>query len=149
MNWTSLSTHGLRWLTGLSLALVAWQGADAQTFKMPCQVEGVIPALDDRKIPPEKIEVEIQSMGKNIFLKVNGSKLYQVQASSLTTDDFAGKNLTSSKQLGAVRKHQLTGFVSEVRIERETVTLYAYHDIVYRGKNVRLQFEGPCTLPAQ
>ena len=73
----------------------------------------MIPALDDRKIPPEKIEVEIQSMGKNIFLKVNGSKLYQVQASSLTTDDFAGKNLTSSKQLGAVRKHHLTGFVSE------------------------------------
>ncbi|WP_408595451.1 hypothetical protein [Limnohabitans sp.] len=149
MNRTSLSTHGVRWLMGLSFGLVAWQGAGAQTFKMPCQVEGVIPALDDRKIPPEKIEVEIQSMGKNIFLKVNGSKLYQVQASSLTTDDFAGKNLTSSKQLGAVRKHQLTGFVSEVRIERETVTLYAYHDIVYRGKNVRLQFEGPCTLPAQ
>ena len=149
MNRTSLSAHGVRWLMGLSFGLVAWQGAGAQTFKMPCQVEGVIPALDDRKIPPEKIEVEIQSMGKNIFLKVNGSKLYQVQASSLTTDDFAGKNLTSSKQLGAVRKHQLTGFVSEVRIERETVTLYAYHDIVYRGKNVRLQFEGPCTLPAQ
>jgi hypothetical protein len=149
MNRTFLSAHGVRWLMGLSFGLVAWQGAGAQTFKMPCQVEGVIPALDDRKIPPEKIEVEIQSMGKNIFLKVNGSKLYQVQASSLTTDDFAGKNLTSSKQLGAVRKHQLTGFVSEVRIERETVTLYAYHDIVYRGKNVRLQFEGPCTLPAQ
>jgi hypothetical protein len=124
-------------------------GAFAQTFKMPCQVEGVIPALEDRKLAPEKVEVEIQSMGKNIFLKVNGSRLYQVQASSLVTDDFAGKNLTSAKQLGAQRKHQLSGLMSEIRIERETVMLYAYNDIVYRGKTVRLMFEGPCTLPPQ
>ena len=55
----------------LSLGVMAWQSANAQTFKMPCQVEGVIPALEDRKIAPEKIEVEIQSMGKNIFLKVS------------------------------------------------------------------------------
>ncbi len=121
----------------------------AQTFKMPCVVEGVIPAFEDLKIASEKIEVEIQTMGKNVFLKTNGSKLYQVMASSLITEDFAGKNLTSAKQLGAQRKHQLTGFMSEIRIERETVTLYAFNDIVYRGKNVRLQFQGPCTLPAQ
>lgn len=121
----------------------------AQTFKMPCVVEGVIPAVDDLKIPSEKIDVEIQTMGKNIFLKTNGSKLYQVIASSLTTEDFVGRNLNSAKQLGAQRKHQLTGFMSEIRIERETVTLYATNDIVYRGKNVRLQFQGPCTLPAQ
>lgn len=138
-----------RSLVMMCLCVLGVQAASAQTFKMPCQVEGLIPALDDRKIPPEKVEVEIQSLGKNIFLKVNGSKLYQVQASSLTTDDFAGKNLTTSKQMGAQRKHQLTGLMSEIRIERETVTLYAYNDIVYRGRTVRLQFEGPCTVPAQ
>lgn len=121
----------------------------AQTFKMPCVVEGVIPAMEDLKLPSEKIDVEIQAMGKNIFLKTNGSKLYQVIASSLITEDFAGKNLTTAKQMGAQRKHQLTGFMSEIRIERETVTLYAFHDIVYRGKNVRVQFQGPCTVPAQ
>ena len=146
MNWTSLFSLGFRWWMALSLGVMAWQSANAQTFKMPCQVEGVIPALEDRKIAPEKIEVEIQSMGKNIFLKVNGSKLYQVQASSLTTDDFAGKNLTSSKQLGAMRKHQLTGFVSEIRIERETVTLYAYHDIVYRGRSEERRVGKECRL---
>ena len=86
---------------------------------------------------------------KTFFLKTNGSKLYQVIASSLTTEDFVGKNLNSAKQMGAQRKHQLTGFMSEIRIERETITLYAFNDIVYRGKNVRLQFQGPCTLPAQ
>jgi len=133
----------------LACCLLGTNQALAQTFKMPCVVEGVIPALDDQKISSEKIDVEIQTMGKNIFLKTNGSKLYQVIASSLTTEDFVGKNLNSGKQLGAQRKHQLTGFMSEIRIERETVTLYAFNDIVYRGKNVRLQFQGPCTLPAQ
>lgn len=121
----------------------------AQTFKMPCEVAGVIAALDDQKIPPEKIEVEIQAMGKNIFLKVNGSKLYQTQASSLTTEDFVGKNLTGPKQMGAQRKHKASGQESEIRIERESVTLYAYHDTLYRGKNVRVQFEGPCKVPGQ
>ncbi len=133
----------------LACCALGMQGAVAQTFKMPCVVEGVIPALDEQKIPSEKIDVEIQTMGKNIFLKTNGSKLYQVVVNSLTTEDFVGKNLNSSKQLGAQRKHQLTGFLSEIRIERETVTLYAFNDIVYRGKNVRLQFQGPCTLPVQ
>ena len=135
----------------LALVCCVWgmSPAVAQTFKMPCVVEGVIAAVDDLKIPSEKIDVEIQTMGKNIFLKTNGSKLYQVIASSLTTEDFVGKNLNSAKQLGAQRKHQLTGFMSEIRIERETITLYAFNDIVYRGKNVRLQFQGPCTLPAQ
>jgi hypothetical protein len=63
----------------------------AQTFKMSCELEGVIPALEDRKLKPEKVVVEIQTMGKNLFMKVVGSNLYTVQASSLTTEEFAGK----------------------------------------------------------
>lgn len=138
-----------RLLAVLACGVLGTELAVAQTFKMPCVVEGVIASLEDQKIPSEKIDVEIQTMGKNIFLKTSGSKLYQVIASSLTTEDFVGKNLTSAKQLGAQRKHQLTGFMSEIRIERDTITLYAFNDIVYRGRNVRLQFQGPCTLPPQ
>ena len=39
----------------------------AQTFKMPCEVEATIPAMEDVKIKPQKVVIEIQSMGKNIF----------------------------------------------------------------------------------
>jgi hypothetical protein len=130
--------------------LIAWIGAGsawAQTFKMPCEVEGVIPDLDDRKVKAEKVVVEIQSMGKNIFLKINGSKLYQTQASSLTTEEFVGKNLTTEKQMGATRKHKATGQESEIRIERETVTLFAFHDMDYRGRTIRMNITGPCTPP--
>ena len=122
---------------------VAW----AQTFKMPCEVEGVIPDLEDRKVKAEKVVVEIQSMGKNIFLKINGSKLYQTQASSLTTEEYVGKNLTTDKQMGATRKHKATGQESEIRIDRETVTLFAFHDMDYRGRTIRMHITGPCTVP--
>lgn len=138
-------------LVVLCAALVGWvslpSSAFAQTFKMPCEVEGVIPALDDLKIKPEKAAVEIQTMGKNIFLKLNGPSLYQVQVSSLTAEDFAGKNLTTAKEMGAYRKNKLTGAESEIRIDQATVMLSAYSDIVFQGKKVRLTITGPCTVP--
>jgi hypothetical protein len=133
--------------TCLLIVLISTGAAWAQTFKMPCEVEGVIPDLDDRKVKAEKVVVEIQSMGKNIFLKINGSKLYQTQASSLTTEEFVGKNLTTEKQMGATRKHKATGQESEIRIDRETVTLFAFHDLDYRGRTIRMNITGPCTPP--
>ena len=119
----------------------------AQTFKISCELEGVIPALEDRKLKPEKVVVEIQTMGKNIFMKVVGSNLYTVQASSLTTEEFAGTNLTSQKQMGVTRKNKTTGFESEIRIERETVMMTAFNDMEYRGKTVRVLLSGPCIRP--
>jgi len=119
----------------------------AQTFKMSCELEGVIPALEDRKIKPEQVVVEIQTMGKNLFMKVVGSKLYTVQASSLTTQEFVGKNLTTQKLMGVTRKNKTTGFESEIRIERETVMMTAFNDVEYRGKSVRVLLSGPCIRP--
>ena len=121
--------------------------AQAQTFKMPCDVEGVIPALEDKKIPPERIEIEIQGLGKNIFMKTVGSKYYQTIVNSLTTEEFVGKNLTTEKGMGATRKHKKTGYEAEIFIDRQTVVLSAFQDIDERGKKVRVQFTGPCTLP--
>ncbi len=140
----------LRRLTLAALSVwgcVGMTPALAQTFKMPCEVEGVIPALDDLKIKPEKATMEIQTMGKNIFLKLNGPGLYQVQVSSLTAEDFVGKNLTTAKEMGAYRKNKLTGAESEIRIEQATVLLSAYTDTVYQGKKVRLNITAPCTVP--
>jgi hypothetical protein len=121
--------------------------AFAQTFKMPCEVEGVIPAMEDRKIQAEKVVIEIQSMGKNIFLKMNGPAPYVVQASSLATEEFSGKNLTTPKEMGAFRKHKVTGAESEIRIDQATVVVSAYSDIDYLGKKVRINISGPCRPP--
>lgn len=140
----------MRFIAQISLGLgmvMSVPAVSAQTFKMPCEVEGTMAAMDDKKIPPERIEVEIQGMGKNIFLKTVGSRYYQLIANSLTTEDYVGKNLTTEKAMGATRKHKKTGYESEVLIDRQTVTLSAFHDIDEHGKKVRVHFTGPCTLP--
>ena len=137
-----------RWFwIGLGLCGLLPALASAQTFRMPCEVSATIPALEDRKLPPEKAEVEIQTMGKNIFLRLNGTKNYFVTVSSLSTDEFTGKNLTTAKEMGAWRKFKKNGHESEIRIARDTVALSAFHDVVYQGKLVRVQIQGPCTLP--
>ena len=137
-----------KWMV-LGGALIVWGISHAQTFKMPCDVSGTIPDLDNTKLAPERIVVEIQSMGKNLFLKIPNSKSYSAQASSLETDDFLGKNLTTAQQMGANRKNKATGAETEIRIVRQTRVLYGYTDTNYQGKNVRVFFEGPCTPPAQ
>lgn len=119
----------------------------AQTFKMPCEVEATIPAQEDVKIKPQKVVIEIQSMGKNIFLKMNGPEPYLLIANSLATEEFTGKNLTTAKEMGAFRKHKVTGAESEIRIEQATVNVSAYHDTTYMGKKVRVNITGPCSVP--
>ena len=119
----------------------------AQTFKMPCEVEATIPTMEDVKIKPQKVVIEIQSMGKNIFLKMNGPEPYLLIANSLATEEYTGKNLTTAKEMGAFRKHKVTGAESEIRIEQATVIVTAYTDTTYMGKKVRINITGPCSVP--
>ena len=93
IRWWAKSVALVCVFVGAGLCGSVW----AQTFKMPCEVEGSIPSLKDRKLDAAKVVVEIQSMGKNVFLKINGPSLYQVQVTSLTTEEFDGKNLTTAK----------------------------------------------------
>jgi hypothetical protein len=130
----------------LGMAVLATP-AFAQTFKMPCQVEASIPLMEDVKIKPEKVVIEIQSLGKNIFLKMNGPEPYLLIANSLATEEFTGKNLTTAKEMGAFRKHKVTGAESEIRIDQATVVVTAYHDTTYMGKKVRMNITGPCSVP--
>ncbi|BDU59061.1 hypothetical protein LMORI2_20430 [Limnohabitans sp. MORI2] len=142
-------TMNLNRLLQAVLCAVALLGmpAFAQTFKMPCEVEATIPAAEDVKIKPQKVVIEIQSMGKNIFLKMNGPEPYTLIANSLATEEFTGKNLTTAKEMGAFRKHKVTGAESEIRIEQATVIVSAYHDTTYMGKKVRINITGPCSVP--
>jgi hypothetical protein len=121
--------------------------AFAQTFKMPCEVEASIPAQEDVKIKPQKVVIEIQSLGKNIFLKMNGPEPYVLIANSLATEEYTGKNLTTAKEMGAFRKHKVTGAESEIRIEQATVVVTAFTDTTYMGKKVRIHITGPCGMP--
>ena len=137
-----------RLLQATLLCMAVWAApVHAQTFKMPCEVEATIPAMEDVKIKPQKVVIEIQSMGKNIFLKMNGPEPYVLIANSLATEEYTGKNLTSAKEMGAFRKHKVTGAESEIRIEQATVIVTAFTDTTYMGKKVRVNITGPCSVP--
>lgn len=145
------------WLTGpwaigwrvLGLAFIlggpvlSW----ADTFKMSCQVEGVIEQLEGKKIPPAKVTVEIGSIGKNVFMNLDGPKPYDLRISSLATEKFQGKNLTNDVHLGVSSKSIQTGESYEITISRDKVFLTAFKDMAQAGQMNRFTFQGPCQLP--
>ena len=134
--------------TGLiALACAGVTGlTSAQTFRLTCELQGIIPALEDRKLRPAQVTVEMQSIGKNIFLKLVGPRYYDMKVSSLTTEAYAGTNLTTAGTIGARARHLDTGRVTEIRIERDTILLTGYSDIDFRGKVLRMNLEGPCAM---
>ena len=144
----AMSMNFSRLLQAVLLCLAVFaSSAFAQTFKMPCEVEGVIPAMDDLKLKPQKVVIEIQSLGNNMFFKMNGPEPYVLITNSLTTEEFNGKNLTTAKEMGAFRKHKVTGAESEIRIAQATVFVTAFTDTTYLGKKVRINITGPCSAP--
>ncbi len=127
--------------------ILAWGSVvQAQTFRLSCELQGTIPALEDRKLKPATVTVEMQSIGKNIFIKLIGPRYYDMKVSSLTTEAFNGSNLTSAGVIGARARENDTGRVTEIRIERDTILLSGHSDIDFRGKVLRMNLEGPCAM---
>jgi hypothetical protein len=132
------------------LPLWLWLGlstAWAQTFVMHCDVEGTIPAMDDLKLKPAQVTLEIQAMGNNLFLKIKGPVPYELFVNTLTTEQYEGKNLTNAQRMGLQNRHLKNGDMREVRISRQGLELSGYSDIEYRRKKVRMSFEGICRTP--
>jgi len=138
---------GTRLAGWMALMLGAASGAClAQTFRLSCELQGTIPALEDRKLRPAEVTVEMQSIGKNIFLKLIGPRYYEMRVSSLSTETFTGTNLTTGGSIGARARHNENGRVTEIRIERDTIQLSGYSDIEFRGKVLRMNLDGPCAM---
>jgi len=121
--------------------------AQAQTFKIECDAEG-ISQPDNRKLAPAKISIEIQSIGWHMYFNVIGPPDYQMRVSSLVTEQFLGSNLSSSSRLGANKKNKSNGHETQVVIDRATVRYSGYNDVDQRGKLVRILYDGKCKLPA-
>lgn len=142
--------HGWRrFLFALALAggLVGAGVVRAQTFRLTCELQGSIPALEDLKLKPAIVTVEMQAIGKNVFLKLQGPRYYDMKVSSLITETFTGTNLTTGVALGARARHNENGRVTQILIARDTIQLTGYSDIDFRGKVLRMTLEGPCALP--
>ncbi|MFB0899571.1 MAG: hypothetical protein QMB14_08190, partial [Polaromonas sp.] len=46
--------------------------AQAQTFKIDCDAEASIPQLDNKKLAPAKITIELQNIGSHVYFNVVG-----------------------------------------------------------------------------
>jgi hypothetical protein len=145
---TFLCFKVLRMLTLLGLSQSAWL-AQAQTFKIDCDAEASIPQLDNKKLAPAKITLELQNIGRHVYFNVVGPADYQMRVSSLITEQYLGTNLTSATRLGANKKNRSNGRENQITIERDSVAYAGYNDTDYQGKSVRILFEGKCKLPKQ
>ena len=121
--------------------------AQAQTFKLECEAEGVIAQLDNKKLPPAKISIEIQSIGWQMYFNVVGPPDYQMRVSSLITEQYQGTNLSNASRLGAHKKNKSNGHEAQVVVERATVSYSGYNDVEQRGKLIRIAYEGKCKPP--
>ena len=122
--------------------------AQAQTFKLECEAEGVIAQLDNKKLPPARVSIEIQNIGWHMYFNVVGPPDYQMRVSSLITEQFQGTNLSNASRLGANKKNKSNSYETQVVIDRATVSYSGYNDVDQRGKLVRIAYEGKCKLPA-
>ena len=123
--------------------------AQAQTFKIDCDAEASIPQLDNKKLAPAKITIELQNIGSHVYFNVVGPTDYQMRVSSLVTEQYLGSNLKSAERLGANKRNRASGRENQITIERESVAYAGYNDTDYQGKSVRIFFEGKCKLPRQ
>ncbi len=142
------STVKLTLCTAMGIAIAVFSfAALADNFKMPCEVKGIIPALEDKELPAARVTLEIETIGNNIFMRMTGSKQYEMKLSTLATKVFTGTNLTNPKHLGVRSKNNETGQEGELTVDQKTVSLSGYNDIDFQGKVVRLKLSGVCTLP--
>jgi hypothetical protein len=132
----------------LCLGLLAMP-AQAQLFKIDCEAQASIPQLDNKKLAPAKITIELQNIGRHVYFNVVGPAEYQMRVSSLVTEHYLGANLTTAERLGANKRNRASGRENQITIERESVAYTGHNDTDYQGKSVRILFEGTCKLPRQ
>ena len=127
------------------MGLWACKAAQAEPFKLRCEVEGKFPEAS-MKVQPARVTVELQAIGRHLYFTVIGPTYYEMRVSTLVTDDYLGENLTSGSQVGARRQEKRTQRETEILIERGSMELNAHHDVVQAGKTVRFKYAGKCRL---
>ena len=131
-------------LLSLTLLLGLPRIALAEIFTMRCNIEGSFPGLEDKKVPAAEVSIEIQSIGNNLYFKVQGAKPYEMFINTLTTDQFVGKNLTNAAFMGIQQKTVANGEMRELRLARSNMALSGYADILYQRKTQRMNLQGQC-----
>ena len=131
--------------TGLLLALgLAGLGpAQAETYKLRCDVEGKL-SEPVSKVLPARVVVELQTIGRHLYFHVAGPSHYEMRVSTLVSEEFEGENLTSGNQIGARRQQRSNQRETAILIERGSMELTAHNDVAQAGKTLRFKYSGKC-----
>jgi hypothetical protein len=119
----------------------------AQTYLVHCDIDGVVPVLNDKVIKTTPIEMEVQVIGKNIYFLVKEPKIYAMRVNSIETEKFLGTNLSNEVRIGARIKDRSAGLQSEITIDRKSAMVRGFHDVALKKNIVRINFQGPCVVP--
>ena len=117
-------------------------------YTLTCDAQGSFPEMDKIVVKPASVEVNIESIGNHLYIKIEGPKLYGMFVNTLTTEEFKGQDLTSKTSIWVKRKNLASQEETEIKISRQPVTLYASKDVLRYGKNLKFLVTGPCQLPA-
>ena len=121
--------------------------ARTQTYLLHCEVEADVPKLVHLKIKTTPIEIEAQVIGKNIYFWIKSPRYFAMRVNSIETKKFLGVNLSDEFQIGAKILERETGLENELLLNRQTGDLIGFHDLMYKKKPIRINFQGPCDAP--
>jgi hypothetical protein len=141
----------LKRLVGIPCLLVFFScmtSFSASGYTLTCEAQGSFPEMEKIVVKPAMVEVNIESIGNHLYIKVEGPKMYGMFVNTLTTEEFKGQDLTSKTSIWVKRKHLVSQEETEIKITRQPVTLYASKDVQRYGKNLKFLVTGPCQLPA-
>jgi len=116
-------------------------------YTLTCDAQGSFPDMEKIIVKPATVEVNIDSIGNHLYIKIEGPKLYATFVNTLITDEFKGQDLTSKTSIWVKRKHLASQEETEIKITRQPVTLYASKDVQRYGKTLKFLVTGPCQLP--
>jgi len=131
----------------LLLAVVLSISQSALAYTLTCELQGSFPEMDKITVEPASVKVDITSIGDHLYIRIDGPKLYNFFVNSLRTTEFEGMDLTSKTSMWVKRKNLQTLEESEIKINREPVSIKAIKDVQRYGKKLKFYANGPCQLP--
>jgi hypothetical protein len=116
-------------------------------YTLTCEAQGSFPEMEKIIVKPATVEVNIESIGNHLYIKIEGPKLYATFVNSLITQEYKGQDLTSKTSIWVKRTHIASQQETEIKITRQPVTLFASKDVQRYGKSLKFLINGPCQLP--
>ena len=139
---------GKTWCLRMAAACAAFVSVSAWGYTVTCEAQGSFPEMEKIIVKPATVEVNIESIGNHLYIKIEGPKLYGMFVNTLITEEFKGQDLTSKTSIWVKRTHIASLNETEIKITRQPVTLYAMKDVHRYGKNLKFLVTGPCQLPS-